>query len=106
MDNFSGKVSLRDIKAYRALYSVQVVIKALGGVYKQRGRDPFELQQIFQRILKSMFDQSNGALGILQVQRGNVTCGDECAGHWLCLLNNILYIFASLQPFDLVVKES
>ena len=52
MDNFSGKVSLRDIKAYRALYSVQVVIKALGGVYKQRGRDPFELQQIFQRILK------------------------------------------------------
>ena len=64
-----------------ALHAVQVVVQAGGGLHKQGGGDPAQVEVPAEGVLKDPLEQGDGLLGVIQVQQGRVVSGDIGFGH-------------------------
>ena len=70
-----------DIKGDFALHAVQVVVQAGGCFQKQRRRHTVQVQRGAQCVGKQALDRADGALGVVQVQRGRVVCRNDGLAH-------------------------
>ena len=70
-----------DIKGDLALDTVQVVVQTGGCFQKQRSRHAVQVQCGAQGVGKQTFDRTNGALRVVQVQRGRIVCRDDGFAH-------------------------
>ena len=70
-----------DVKGHLALHAVQVVIQAGGSLQKQRCGHAVQIQRGAQGIGKQPLHRADGALGVVQVQRGFVVCRDDDLAH-------------------------
>ena len=70
-----------DVKGDLALHAVQVVVQAGGGLQEQRRRHAVQVQRGTQGVGKQPLHRADGALGVVQVQRGRVVFRDDDLAH-------------------------
>ena len=75
-----------DVKGDRALHAVQVVIEAGGGLYKQGGGYPAQVEGSAQTVFKQPLQKADGLLRIIQVEAGGVPLGNDGLFHSSTLL--------------------
>ena len=63
------------------LHAVEIVVQAGGGLHKQGGGDPAQVQRAAQRILKQALEQANGLLSVIEVQTGGVPLWNDRLQH-------------------------
>ena len=69
------------VKGDGALHPVEIVVQAGGCLHEQRGGHPAQMQRTAQGVLKQAVEQTDGLLGIVQVQAGGVPLGDNSLKH-------------------------
>ena len=70
-----------DVKGHLALHAVQVVVQAGGSLQKQRCGHAVQVQRGAQGISEQPLHRADGALGVVQIQRGCVVCRDDDLAH-------------------------
>ena len=79
-----------DVEGDLALHAVQIVVQAGGSLQKQRCRHTVQVQGGAQRVGEQALHGANGALGIVQVQRGLIVLRNDGLAHnknpLLCLV--------------------
>ena len=66
-----------DVKGHSPLHAVEIVVQAGGGLHKQGGGYPAQVEGAAQGVLKQALEQADGLLGVVQVQAGGVPLGDD-----------------------------
>ena len=70
-----------DVKGNLALHAVQIVVQAGGSLQKQRCGHAVQVERGAQGIGKQPLHRADGALRVVQVQRGFVVCRDDDLAH-------------------------
>ena len=70
-----------DVKGNLALHAVQIVVQAGGSLQKQRCGHAVQVERGAQGIGKQPLHRADGALRVVQVQRGFVVCWDDDLAH-------------------------
>ena len=68
MYDFSVAVHAFDVKAYRTLHAVQVIIEAGTWIYKYRCGDTQKVQLLGKCLLEKVFDSFNCYLSIMEIK--------------------------------------
>ena len=72
------------------LDAVQVVVQAGGGLDEERRRHAVEVQRGAQGVGEQPLHRADGALGVVQVQRGRVVCRNDDLAHGSLPLSAVL----------------
>ena len=75
-----------DVEAHRPLHAVEVVIQSRVLIHKQRRGHTAQIQRELQVLLKAAFDELNGPLHVVAVERRPVAAGDDAGIHRNALL--------------------
>ena len=70
-----------DVEGDLPLDAVQVVVQAGGRLQKQRRGHAVEVQRGAERVCEQPLHRADGALGVVQVQRGRIVCRNDGFTH-------------------------
>jgi hypothetical protein len=69
MDDFCHLAGFFDVKRYRALHAIEIVIESGFGTDKQRSGDAAQVEPLCQKILEEVLYGLDGYLGLVKIQR-------------------------------------
>ena len=81
LDHLCFNAAVFHIEGDFPLDAVQVVVQAGRGLHKERCGHAVEIQRGAQGVGKQPLHRANGALGVVQVQRGRVVCRNDRFAH-------------------------
>ena len=70
-------IGAQDLKADRALDTVQVVVQARVFLDKQRGGNPVKVQKRTQPVFKQTVDQADRLLGVIHAEKALIPLGND-----------------------------
>ena len=81
LDHLCFNAAVFHIEGDFPLDAVQVVVQAGRSLHEERRGHAVEIQRGAQGVGKQPLHRANGALGVVQVQRGRVVCGNDRFAH-------------------------
>ena len=75
-----------DVEGDGPLHAAQVVVQASGRLHEERRGHPAQVERTAQRVLKEALQESDGLLGVVEIQAGGVPLGNIGLIHYVRLL--------------------